>query len=201
MLMIGGFNLILFRADVIMIGMLISPTESGLYNVASRLATVLVFVLSSVNSIMAPLASKLYSERDFDELQQVVDLAARVSFVFSGFVAVAIFLLRFELLGIFGVEFQASAPALWPLLVGQVVNSFSGPAIMLLNMTDRQGVSARILGLTAVMNLILNVGFIELLGFQGAAFATMVTMILWNAAAVYYVRREIGIRSTALPGL
>ncbi|PEN14519.1 hypothetical protein CRI94_05705 [Longibacter salinarum] len=199
MLMIGGFNVILFRADVLMIGMLISPTESGLYNVASRIATVLVFVLSSVNAIMAPLASKLYSQKKFDELQRVVDLAARVSFVFSGIVAVAIFLVRFELLGIFGDEFRASASALWPLLVGQVVNSFSGPAIMLLNMTDRQGVSARILGVTAIMNVILNFGFIQMVGFQGAAFATMITMVLWNAVAVYCVRREIDIRSTALP--
>jgi O-antigen/teichoic acid export membrane protein len=197
MLLIGGFNLILFRADVIMVGALISPTESGLYNIASRIASVLVFVLSSINSILAPIASDLYSQQRKEELQEMVAIAAKAAFVFSAVAALSIFLLKSNILDLFGSEFRSSARALWPLLIGQLANSFAGPAILLLNMTDRQSISAKILGASAAVNIALNIIFINQFGFQGAAFATMITMIGWNIVSVYYVRRELGLKSTA----
>jgi O-antigen/teichoic acid export membrane protein len=197
MLLIGGFNLILFRADVIMVGAIISPTESGLYNVASRIASILVFVLSSINSILAPIASDLYSQQKKGELQDVVAIAAKVAFVFSASAALLIFLLQSNILSLFGSEFRSSSQALWPLLIGQLANSFAGPAILLLNMTDRQRTSAKILGASAAANIALNIVLINQFGFQGAAFATMTTMVGWNVASVYYVRQELGLNSTA----
>jgi O-antigen/teichoic acid export membrane protein len=197
MLLIGGFHLILFRADVIMIGALISPTESGLYNVASRIANVLSFTLFSVNSILSPMISDLYSEKNYAELQRIVKIAVRATFFLSAAMAAAIFLLRFPILHIFGEEFLRSSSALWPLLIGQLANAFAGPSIMILNMTDRERTSAWILGTGAVANIFLNVIFIQVVGFQGAAAATMTTMIGWNVASIYYVKKKLGVNSAA----
>jgi len=198
MLLISGFNLILFRADVIMVGALIDPTASGLYNVASKIASVLVFALAAVNSILSPIAADLHTQGDYERLQGIVVKAARSVFIFSIFMAACIFAFQNQLLSLFGRDFVHASGALWPLLMGQVINSFAGPAILLLNMTGQQDLSAKILGVSALINLALNAILIPLFGFQGAAIATMVTMIIWNGFAVLGVRHRLNLGSTAL---
>lgn len=198
MLLIGGFHLILFRADVIMVGAIISPTESGLYNVASRIAGVLSFTLFAVNTILSPMTSELHSSQKREELQHVVRIGAKATFYTSALMMVAIFVFRFDLLQIFGEEFVASEIAFLPLLIGQLANAFAGPSIMILNMTDQESTSAWILGIGALLNVVLNFFLIHWIGLQGAAIATMITMVSWNTASVYYVQKKVGVYSAAV---
>jgi len=198
MLLISGFNLILFRADVIMVGALIDPTSSGLYNVASKVASLLVFALAAINSILSPIAADLYAKNKLKQLQRLITQAAVGSFVVSLVGAVIIYALRYQVLDLFGSEFVRSEGALWPLLAGQLSNAFAGPAILLLNMTGHQGLSAKILGGSALLNLALNATLIPVFGFEGAAYATMGTMFIWNALAVIGVRNRLNLKSTAL---
>ena len=197
MMLATAFYLILVQADVMMLGILVNEEAAGLYTVASRIATLLVLALASVNAILQPIAAGLYSNQKFDELQRIVSLGATAVFAIS---LIGCFVLYFGadyMHLIFGDEFRETDDLLRILIIGQLVNAFAGPAVLLLNMTKHQRDAARIMAVGAVLNLILNFVFIKWLGTAGAAVATSTTTILWNIAAAYVAWARLKIVSIA----
>lgn len=199
LLLVAGFNLLLFRADTIMVGALAGTEEAGLYAVASRLALVVIFVLEAVNAMLSPMAADLYGRDRPGELQRLTTLSATASLL--GGLGIAAVLVAWPelILSLFGPEFTASRQALIVLVGGQLVNAAAGPAVLLLNMTDHQNDSAWILGASAVLNLVLNGALIPFFGFVGAAWATTTTMIVWNALAVALTWHRLRILPLPLP--
>jgi O-antigen/teichoic acid export membrane protein len=199
MMLIAGFNLVLFQADTIMVGALAGTTDAGLYAVASKLASLMIFVLLAVNSILGPVAAELHARGEVTRLQRVVTLATWGIFVPSMLLGVGLLLFDVQALRIFGEEFVQSDGALKFLIGGQLINAMAGPANLLLNMTGHQRESAKILGGSAVLNIVLNATLIPTFGFVGAASATAVTMLVWNGLAVWMVWRTLNIVAFTLP--
>jgi O-antigen/teichoic acid export membrane protein len=199
MMLIAGFNLVLFQADTIMVGALAGTTDAGLYAVASKLASLMIFVLLAVNSILGPVAAELQAQGKTVQLQRIVTFATWGIFIPSVLVGVGLLYFDVQALGVFGEEFVQSDDALKLLIGGQLVNAMAGPANLLLNMTGHQRMSAKILGGSAVLNIVLNATLIPLFGFVGAALATAITMLVWNSLAVWMVWRVLKIVAFTLP--
>ena len=138
MMLTSAFYLIFVQADVMMLGILVGEEAVGLYTVAARIATLLILALNSVNAILQPMVSELYSNKKFDELQRIVSIGASAVFGISLIGCLILFFGAGYLDLIFGPEFGDSDNLLMILMVGQLVNAFAGPAVLLLNMTGHQ---------------------------------------------------------------
>lgn len=79
--------------------------------------------------------------------------------------------------------------------MGQAVNAFCGSIGVYLNMTGKQQVFQVVLLSALGVNVVLNYFLIPKFGMTGAAIATSVSMILWNAAAVLYVYQKDGVKT------
>jgi O-antigen/teichoic acid export membrane protein len=84
------------------------------------------------------------------------------------------------------------------LAVGQLINAGFGSVGFLLNMTGHEGITARILWQTAIVNVVMNVFLIPSFGTAGAAIASAFSLILWNALLYRQVRRRLGLNSSAI---
>ena len=195
MMLIAGFNLILFQADTIMVGLMVGTTEAGLYRVASKIATVIVFVLAAVNNILGPIVAETYSKGEEKKLQRLVTLGAWGAFIPSLVISAMLIGLDTWVLNLFGREFLQSKGILKILVLGQIANALAGPAVLLLNMTDHERESAIVLGLSSFLNVFLNAILIHYFGSVGAAVATAATMVAWNTASVWLVWKKIGVVS------
>ncbi len=195
LLLITGFNIVLRQTDIIMVGSLMSRADAGVYGAAARIATLVQFGLTAVNAGLAPLISQLHSQERSDELQRVVALGARLIFLFTLVGGAAVFFGAVPILSIFGAEFVGGATALRILMLSQMVNALAGPVGLLMTMTGHQREAARVIGGSAVMNIVLNLALIPVLGIIGAAVATTVSKIAWNVILVVKVRRRLGLNS------
>jgi len=198
MLLMATMHLVLLRTDVLMIGALVGTTEAGIYAVAVRAATFVLFVLQSINAIAAPMISQLYATNRQDELQRMVTLAARGIFFLTLPVAVGLMLFGGKVLFLFGDEFVAGRLALTILCVGQVINAFAGSVGFLMVMSGHHREAARVVAASACMNIILNAVLIPRFGMRGAACATAMTTVMWKLWMLVLVRRKLGIRSSVL---
>lgn len=193
MLLITGFLLVLGKTDLIMIGLLMDATEVGLYRVASKLSSLVAFPMLAVNAIAAPRFAEQYSDRDRAELQRLASTAARWIGGGGLVVAIGLSLTSGLLLGLFGPSFIEARPILSILIVGQLANVGAGSVGPLLTMTGHQNESAMVYGLCALLNVCLNGVGILLLGPLGAAFATALSMALWNVGLYRLVVRKLGV--------
>ena len=81
------------------------------------------------------------------------------------------------------------------LLVGAAFNAISGPVLTLMNMTNAERQARNIVLVAAGLNIALNIAMIPRLGMAGAAWATTISTVLWNAMALVWVRRHRGVWS------
>ncbi|MBA1330668.1 hypothetical protein QQ73_05680, partial [Candidatus Endoriftia persephone str. Guaymas] len=55
--------------------------------------------------------------------------------------------------------------------------------------------------LIAVFNIILSVALVIMVGFIGVAISTMVSVIMWNAICLFYVKKKLGFWMIGYPSL
>jgi O-antigen/teichoic acid export membrane protein len=180
MFLVTGFALLLNKTDLLMIGLMADPKEVGLYKVATKTASLILFPLSAISTVTAPRIAKLYENQKQKELQELVSTAARWMFGGSLIVAFGLLLSSEFLLGLFGPAFLQSKPILWILVGGLLANAVSGSVVSLLSMTGHQNESAKVYGACVLLNVGLNAIGISMLGTIGAAIATVVSTVLLN---------------------
>lgn len=198
---ISGMQLILHQIDILMIGAILDSEQVGIYSVASRITGLVVFGLSAVNSIAAPMISELYSTGRHQELQRTVTLAARGIFVFTLIASMSLAIMGEYVLGFFGDEFVIGYIPLIILLGGQAINAMSGSVGFLMIMTGHHNQAAMIIGGSAILNILMNAIFIPLYGIVGAAISTAATTALWNLMMLAYVWRRMDINPTVLSNI
>jgi len=198
MILISGFGLIMTQIDIVMIGSLSGTTAAGMYAVARKISSLPSFFLAAVNSVLAPMiAGNLQSSRA--ELQRTVSLGVMVISLSSVIFAAVLVIWGKPILSLFGAEFSGAYLLLVILIIGQLVNAIAGPVGLLLNMTGHQNDVAKVLGVSAITNIALNAVVIPSYGAMGAAVATALTLLMWNAIMTIIVWRRLRIIAVAFP--
>ncbi|MGH8501848.1 MAG: polysaccharide biosynthesis C-terminal domain-containing protein [Gammaproteobacteria bacterium] len=198
-MLLGALHLINSRADLLMLGSLSGPAEAGVYAVVARTAELITLPLMAVNTVIAPQVASLYRRGDVDRLQRLLSASARRMLIFALPLAGILILAGGPLLGlVFGAEFTRGAFALSVLAAAQLINVGAGSVGMILNMTGYERQSAWGVAVAAALNVVLNFLLIPQFGIEGAAVATGISVMLWNLLLLYWVRRRLGLRASAL---
>jgi O-antigen/teichoic acid export membrane protein len=196
---LSGAAIVNTQTGVVLLGALAGPESAGLYSVAQRGAVLVAFPLAAVGTAIAPMAARLWTSHEREHLQRLVTASARWALLGCLPIAAGFILFGQQILGFFfGSDFAAAAPALSILTVGQVVNTATGSASVLLVMTGNQRLAA--LGITfgAILNIGVTVLLIPSLDVDGAAIAATASLIVSNLLLVLLLRRTLRIDSTAL---
>jgi O-antigen/teichoic acid export membrane protein len=175
-------KILMKRVDVLMIGFFFSSDIVGVYNISVLLAGVLALPLSGFNQLFPPIASRLYSNGEIEEINSLYKTITRWIFTISLIMAIGTIIYRQELLRLFGENFTAGTVVLTLFVVGQLFNCVGGANGYLLMMTGHQYVLVANQWIFGVLNVILNYFFILELGFVGAAMATAGVLAILNVA-------------------
>jgi O-antigen/teichoic acid export membrane protein len=197
--LISLFQLILSKTDILMVGSILGTTQAGIYSVASQIALLVSFGLNSANIIIAPMIAQLHSQGRHGDLQRMITMAARGVLAYSFPVLLFVLLWGKWVLGWFGPAFVPGYGILAVLCLGQLVISLTGPVGFLMSMTGYQREAAWVIGVTALLNIILNAVLISLMGVIGAAVATAIVISLRSITLSVFVKKKLKISATALP--
>ncbi len=200
-LVLAGVYVINERLDVVMLGLLRSSADAGVYQVclsAGALAT-LGYTAASVTT--APEIARLWEQKDRAALQKAVTGAAR----FGLATAVPLVLLfatsgGFLLAALFGEQFRSGWLTLILVSLGYLVSAFFGAVSVILNMTGHTWLALRGVAVGVITDLVLNLILIPPLGMVGAGIAALVSYLIWNLMLFGYVAREVGVYSWAFGG-
>jgi O-antigen/teichoic acid export membrane protein len=198
LMLLAGMQIINARMDIIMLGAIKGPQEAGIYAVANRGAELVAFVLTAVNLALAPTVANLFAAGNMQKLQSIVTKSTRIILACSLPIGLALIVFGHWFLLLFGEAFAQGRSALAILSFGQIVNALMGSVGLLLVMTGHERIAAIGVGISAVLNIILNVLLIPKWGVVGASIATASSMITSNILLAIWVHKTIGIHSTPL---
>ena len=196
LLFVQEMRLVMNRTDIVLIGAMLGTREAGIYAIATRLANLSTMGLTAGTTVTAPLVAELYAKGDHEELQRIVSLAVWGAALSSIVLTAGLVVGHQFVLGVFGQEFTEGASVMFIMLAGTLINSWTGPVGVLLNMTGHHGVNAKLIAGTALLNLVLCYPAILLWGANGAALVTALCVGIKNLATWWVVYRELGINSS-----
>lgn len=197
--MISGIQIINSNLDIVMLGIYRSTVEVGIYKVAVTAAALVAFGLQAINLVIMPRIARLFSKGDIQALQTLVTSSARIILVLAVSAALIIIIFGSWILDTaFGPEYADGYGILVVLVAGQLANSAFGSVAILLNMGGYEKVTLIGVLIAAFANVALNILLIPHYGGLGAAIATSVTLIVWNAVLCWCVYTRMGVVSTAI---
>lgn len=182
----GGVAVMLIDFDKVMIAHYLPVSNNSLYAVAIFISTVIAVPSRAMTQIVAPITAKFMIENKMAELNDLYKKSAINLQIIGGFIMMLIFLNIKELYffipdyrsGI-SVVFMIGLSKFYDVLLGNnnsiIVNTKYYRTVLLFGL------------FTVVLMIVLNMIFIPSYGIEGAAFATLLTIIIYNTIKLFYV--------------
>lgn len=191
-------NILNGSMDILIAGLFLSPDKIGIYRIAIQIAIFSSFGLQAVNTVISPRLARLYALGEMKKFQRLVTMSARAVLVFNlGVTIVFVFAGRGLITLVFGTSFVPAYEPLLILLFGQFINSAAGSVGLILNMTGHERDTAKGRAIALISNIVLNFTLIPVFDIYGAAIASAISMIVWNAILWWTVLKKTGINSLA----
>ena len=188
-------SLVFCYADTVLIGYFMSNADIGIYRTAFQLTSIATFTTLAFHTVLYPKISTWGVQQKITEIETSLARA----FTYSLFLAIPTciggWILGERLLYyLYGASFAQGAPALYFLLLVQVVNVFMFLGTTTLNALNRPKDAFWITVIAAITNILLDLILIPFLGIAGAAFATLIAMTLNALGAHILLSRIISIK-------
>lgn len=167
--------------DILMLGFYKDAETVGYYNAASPLGKFVSSALGAMLFSYTPIVSEYYAKNKYDELKKSYKILTK--WVCSATFPLALILFFFPsmILNIlFGKEYIFAALTLQILVAGYFINNLFGPNGATLTAIGKTKFLMYATGLTALINIILNIILIPLYSINGAAIATVISVISVN---------------------
>jgi O-antigen/teichoic acid export membrane protein len=178
----------LIWADTLLLGHLTGAADVGVYNVATRLVMLAVFVMAPINAAFAPHMAHLHHTEQTTELARTYGMATSWILRLSMPAFVMLLVFAQDLLHFFGAEFRVGATVTVILATGQLVSAAAGPCGTVLTMSGRVGLNMADNVGVLVANVLQNLWLIPDHGTVGAAIAWSASLIAVNLIKLAQVR-------------
>ena len=198
LLVFGGVQTFYGQIGTIMLGIMGTAEDIGLFSVASRVAYLLVFALVAVEIILAPVVARLGATGDRVELQSVLTRTVRGAFLFVLLPSLVLIFFGDRILVFFGVEYSAGQTALVYLVLGQLVNIAAGSGAVVLFMLGYEYLVAITFVGVALMSVAANMVVIPVYGLNGVAIVSAASLVLINLILSVCVVWRTGLHATVL---
>lgn len=168
------------------------PSEIGIYQAACQVSSVLVLGLLPMTAVFPSIVSQLHFRKDFIQLGLLYKTACKWSLYVSLPVFVIFALSGNDLLSFcYGPEFRRGRWALLILALAQLVNTGTGPVIILLQLTGYQTRLCIASGAAVAVALFTGYWLVPRFGTIGAAIAYSAGSITLNGAATLQAKYQL----------
>jgi len=188
------------QLSVLLLAVLVSPTDVGLFRIATATAVMLSAPQAIMFTVTSPMISRLHAQEDRRRLQTMLTHAAQFQFAGVLLLSLPLFIAPGPILAfVYGHQFAAASEVLRIILVGQLITTAFGLNGGVLNMTHHERRVTRAMTIALVLNAVTFVAFVPLWGTIGAAIGFVVSMLAWNIVTWLDARRLVGVDTSALP--
>jgi O-antigen/teichoic acid export membrane protein len=168
--------IVLFRMDIVLLGLIAGDNATGIYSAALRLVTVALIVPDGVMTAVFPVLSRLAAQADPAALRNMIDLVLRLTVAaMTALAATAYFLSPLALNLLFGRKFVAAIPVLKTLIWMPVFFTSSRVLGDALVACGKQASVGKIVIATLVVSPFLYVPLVHRFGPAGAAYALLLS--------------------------
>jgi O-antigen/teichoic acid export membrane protein len=183
---------VLLSIDVLFLKKYYSESVIAVYAQPVKIIAIVAIIQTTLQSAIASNVSEMFETGRKTSLKLILSKTTRQIVLYSVPVLLIIFFFPSYVLSVFGQEYTAGSSVLKILALGVLLGALCGCSGLYLNMTGRQVTLQYIIGMTIILNFILNYYLIPSYGILGAAVASSMSIVFWNSIAVLVIWRTDG---------
>jgi O-antigen/teichoic acid export membrane protein len=184
-------------AEVIILGLLATPSAAAGYFIAARIANIFPMMATGLNTYTVTKASSLHFGGQTKSLQGLMRSVMAVAVLMAAPTFILLTLVAKPVLSIFGPSYVADCPALVILATASFTVMLSGPSSGLLLITGDEKLWSRIAASSLILRIALMSQLAPSYGATGAAMSWAIVNIPVAIAASYLCRRRCGVDPSA----
>jgi O-antigen/teichoic acid export membrane protein len=191
---LNSFWIVVSSSDKILMGYLIPSAYAleavAIYSMATNASYILSLFSGAIEAISFPVMSRLVGQNNLAQVLAVIGTSQRwVAFITIP-TSLVFIVFSSDILGmVYGNAYRAGAIVMALITFGLLIRSFVSIPAMALAAMRRVDLELKIIVLTAVLNLVLNVLFIPLYGIEGSALATLASFVFMFFLFAYYANK------------
>jgi len=198
MMVTRGTLMIVAIMDVLVLGVYTNTTEVGIYSVICTMAATMVFSLGIINQVIPAMLAHYSAQKDIQTLTYAARYASTIGALLSMPVFVLLLFFGKPIIAVvFGPQYAGGITVLNFLIIGQLVNSFTGSCGYMLQMTGWHMTLMKISLSCGLLNLVLNLVLARHFGKEGVAAATALSLVMQNLWTVIMAHQKTGIWTLA----
>jgi O-antigen/teichoic acid export membrane protein len=187
------------RVDMILLGFFIGPTAVAFYTIGKQVVTFIETPMSALGFTLSPTYEAQKAQGSADSAARIYEEALSHGLLLYIPAAAGLVLVSEPLIEIFfGSQYLGAVPVLQILAIYAILQSVTKLTSNGLDYLGRARERAIVKGITAILNVILNVILIPTIGVVGAALSTVVTYSMYTLANVYIINLELSLRTDQL---
>jgi O-antigen/teichoic acid export membrane protein len=173
--------------------------QVAFYNVAWPTAYFLMFFALSFAAVLMPLIAELWARKRADLIS--IGLYKIFKYLFMLLLPLAFIMINWSsdiVLLLFGEKFLPAGQAISILAIGFIFMNFASMSITALNGMGESRLSAKVMLIAALINLIANISLIPIFGFLGAAIGTSICYFSMFILSIIFLKRKVSIKLPAM---
>lgn len=187
----GGVAVMLVDFDKVMIPQYKDISQNALYAVAIFIATVIAVPSRAMTQIIAPITAKLMTEKKHNELNDLYKKSAINLQVIGGFIMILIFVNIKEMYQLIPEDYSGGIVVVFLIGLSKFYDVLLGNNNSIIVNTKHYRTVLLFGVFTVVLMIVLNTIFIPLYGIEGSAFATLITVMIYNTIKLFYVIKKM----------
>ena len=189
----GGVAVMLVDFDKVMIPQYKDISQNALYAVAIFIATVIAVPSRAMTQIIAPITAKLMTEKKHNELNDLYKKSAINLQVIGGFIMILIFVNIKEVYQLIPEDYSGGIVVVFLIGLSKFYDVLLGNNNSIIVNTKHYRTVLLFGVFTVVLMIVLNTIFIPLYGIEGSAFATLITVMIYNTIKLFYVIKKMNL--------
>jgi O-antigen/teichoic acid export membrane protein len=193
--MLGSLGSVLaLQLDTFMMGSLDNMYNTGVYSLAITISTAIGIPHRAISNISAPLIAASWQKNDTAHIQQLYRQTSLLLLIAGSFF-LAELAVNFPDLTMLSSKKEVLLDAYYALLilgVGRIVDMGTSINGYIIQYSSKYRVNVYFIVFLGLINIVMNLWLIPRYGMEGAALATTISMISFNALRTIYVKVRFG---------
>ena len=183
---------IIHTSDRYMISYFIGAAATGIYSAAYAIGQYTSFFMVPINVVLLPTIAKSYDEGNLNETRNYLKYSVKYLMMTAIPAAFGLSILAKPILQILATSEFIPGSVVVPLVAfGAMLFSFYGICVYIFHLVKRTELVVRLLGISAVLNIIFNILLIPRMGILGAAVATLIAYGVLGMLTLMITRRYL----------
>ena len=197
----GMAGIITSVIDRLMIGHYMNVSSVGIYTVAITFSKPIGLIGAGFSRIAHPMIAEYWSRNNQNGIQKLYSENADIQLCLVSFIFILLIIFSRQLLGYFGKDYLTGIGVLIFISAGELINAGTGMCGGIIAYSKNYPFDLILRFILAIVTIVSNLIFIPIWGITGAAFATALSLAIYNVLKVIFVWNQFKMQPYSLETL